>query len=117
MRADRAGYLTLVDLGTDGTLFVLFPFSPDDAAPLPAGRELLLPNAAARAQFAPDPPYKASPPTGAGMVRAFVTPRPLVLPDPASGSLSANALLKALQDATPGGEPWATAVLSYRIVP
>jgi hypothetical protein len=117
VNADGSGYLTLVDLGTDGTISVLYPLSSKDSAWVEAGQELILPSAAARAQFAPDPPYKASPPTGAGAVRAFITARPLMLPSPTSGPISADAFLRALRDTAVGGEAWATAVLYYRIVP
>lgn len=116
-RSDRAGYLTVVDLGTDAQIQVLYPLPREGVGQVGAGQEVTLPSAALIAAAAPDRPYPASPPTGVGMVRAFVTPRPLVLPDPAEGPVSADVLLTALREAISGGEPWSTVALSYRIVP
>ncbi|HKP77202.1 MAG TPA: DUF4384 domain-containing protein, partial [Longimicrobiaceae bacterium] len=79
VRTARDGYLTVVDLGTDGTLGVLFPVL-DDNALIRAGQELILPTREARSFFAPLPPYRATAPTGVGLVRAFVTPSRVVLP-------------------------------------
>lgn len=120
-RAGRDGFLTLVDLGTDGTVVVLFPAEVDD----PRVRELhsvIIPSAELRAQFAPDPPYQAAEPFGRGAVRAFVTPRPLRVTARDDGSVSAEAVLRALRDATTDPAtgralPWATTLLEYRVDP
>lgn len=116
VRPARKGYLTVVDLGTNGVMGVLYP-TPADEAQVAAGREIRLPTPAARTLFAPQTPYITAEPTGTGIVRAFVTPRPMQLPDASSGPVSADALLRALREATSGNEPWATATLTYQIVP
>jgi hypothetical protein len=103
----------VVDLGTNGAITVLFP-TPADEPVVRAGQELRLPSEAARALYTPDPPYQAGEPLGTGVVRAFVTPRPLILPETATGAVSADAFLRALREAT-GTQPWGTAALTYRI--
>jgi hypothetical protein len=114
----REGYLTVVDLGTDGTVAVLFPTELDDPA-VHARQPIALPSEVVRAQFAPYPPYQAGEPYGRGAVRAFVTPRPLALVSNADGTIPAEVLLRALRDATTdatGRElPWATVLLEYFI--
>lgn len=120
-RAGRDGFLTLVDLGTDGTVVVLFPADVDD----PRVRELqsvVIPSAELRAQFAPDPPYQAAEPFGRGAVRAFVTPRPLRVTSRDDGSVPAETVLRALREATTDPAtgrplPWATTLLEYRVDP
>jgi len=116
VRPARRGYLTVVDLGTDGVMGVLYP-TPADEAEVQAGTEVRLPTQGARRLYAPQPPYMAAEPTGTGVVRAFVTPRPMQLPGAADGPISADALLRALREATSSNEPWATATLTYHIVP
>ena len=120
-RAGRDGFLTLVDLGTDGTVVVLFPADVDD--PRVRGMQsVTIPSAELRAQFAPDPPYQAAEPYGRGAVRAFVTPRPLRVAARDDGSVPAEVVLRALRDATTDPAtgralPWATAFLEYRVDP
>jgi hypothetical protein len=117
VRSSRAGYVTVVDLGTDGAISVLYPMLPADEAAVRAGEEVRLPSEAASAMMAPQPAYQAGEPAGTGVVRVFVTPRPLALAE-VTGTLSADAVLRALRDATGGGtEPWGTATLTYRITP
>lgn len=117
----RGGYLTLLDLGTDGTVSVLFPTELDDAALGPA-QVVLIPSARVRAQFAPDAPYQAAPPYGRGAVRAFVTPRPLVIAAAADGGIPAESVVRALREATTDPAtgralPWATSLLEYHVSP
>jgi hypothetical protein len=119
--AGREGYFTLVDLGTDGNVAVLFPTELDDGR-LSMRQPLLIPSAAVRAESAPDVPYRAQEPFGRGAVRAFVTPRPLVLAADALGNLPAETVLRAVREATTDPVtgrtlPWASAVLEYHIVP
>jgi hypothetical protein len=119
--AGRGGYLTLLDLGTDGTVVVLYPSEVDEPR-VPAMHPVDVPSAELRAQFAPDPPYQAAEPFGRGAVRAFVTPRPLQITTRADGSIPAEAVLRALRDATTDPAtgralPWATAFAEYRVDP
>jgi hypothetical protein len=115
VRPARAGYLTVIDLGTDGALTVLYPVDGTGAF-VAADQEVRLPTTADRERAAPSPPYQASEPIGSGVVRAFVTPRPLALGS-GDAALTADAVTRALQAASAGGEPWSTALLRYRIVP
>jgi hypothetical protein len=122
VRSARDGYLTVIDLGTDGSIGVLFPVMGDNPR-IHVGDEVILPSQAVRSFFAPDPPYRATAPTGPGLVRAFVTQRPVVLPPPdPRGIVDAGAILRALRAAI--GEPapglsqvWSTALLTYHVVP
>ena len=120
-RADRDGYLTLVDLGTDGSVTVLFPnpYEPDNA--VRSGQTITFPSAAMDFEIV------AQPPAGRGMVRAFVTAEPLDLPmsadDFTSGDVLladriAEALMRAAGRRTSGAVDltnWATAALVYDI--
>lgn len=121
VRSPRDGHLTVVDVGTNGKLYVIFPFPgvPEETR-VRAGQTVELPSAEMRAQFAPAPAYQADNPTGRGMLRVFVTPRPIVR-ETAGGDIGVDELLRALQAAVaaPGGaqEPWATVTLPYHIVP
>ena len=119
-RADSDGYLTLVDLGTDGSVTVLFPnpYEPDNR--VSAGQTISFPSA--RMDFE----IVAQPPAGRGMVRAFITPEPLDLPsseDFTTGDVMfANQIAEALMNAAgrrPNGavdlSNWGTAALVYDI--
>ncbi len=71
VRSERAGYLTLVDLGTDGTVAMLLPNEDMPSMRIEAGGAIEYPSAdsGVNLQFLP--------PVGRGMVRAFVTDEPL----------------------------------------
>jgi hypothetical protein len=118
VRVPRAGYLTIIDLGTDGRVAVLFPNEdmPDgsvragELVTLPAGKEVS---------------FEAQEPTGRGIVRAFVTERPLALSVAPDELLQAGTVLEALRraagparvtgsDAVPTGS-WLTASVVYTI--
>lgn len=126
----RSGYLTLLDLGTDGTVTVLYPnrFVPEGR--IEAGVPLEIPTAAMPFRL------RASGPEGWGMVRAVVTARALALPSTTEPLLSrkegvvlAEAAARALQEALAGlwtgsvplgdalpVEGWSTGIVNYRIV-
>lgn len=131
VRSEGEGYLTLVDLGTDGTVTVLYPnrFVPEGR--IGAGETLEIPTRAMPFRL------RASGPEGWGMVRAIVTPRPLDLGETSEPLLSAKegvvlaetaaaALHRALAGLWTGAAPlgeavpvdgWSTAMLNYRILP
>jgi hypothetical protein len=69
--SERDGYLTLVDLGTDGTVTVLFPNPFDRDNRVRGGQRITFPTASMESEI------QAMPPSGRGMVRAFLTPEPL----------------------------------------
>ncbi len=73
-RSERDGYLTLVDLGTDGTVTILFPNPWDRDNRVAAGSEITFPTASMGSEI------QATPPAGRGLVRAFLTPAPLDIP-------------------------------------
>lgn len=117
--SERAGYLTLVDLGTDGTVAVLFPNGVDKDNRIHAGGSV---------RFPADSELEVLPPVGRGTVRAFVTATPLELPIPEGdylfgGPELAAAIMKALHEAagTVGGgeaiqlENWSTTSVVYEI--
>ncbi len=86
-RSEREGYLTLVDLGTDGTVTVLFPNPFESDNRIQAGRAFTFPTEAM------DFEIPAQPPIGRGMVRAFVTEQPLELPTSGEEWVSGDVLL------------------------
>jgi hypothetical protein len=113
----RSGYLTVVDLGTDGKVSVLFPLEPGQDNRVSTDRTIVVPTAAMSESF------QAQSPVGRGMVRAFVTEQPLNLTfREGSGSQAtqvAAALRRALDvsdvgAAVPVGN-WATASIVYTI--
>ena len=111
--APTAGYLTIVDLGTDGTVTVLFPQEKQDNQ-VKAGQAVRLP---------PENSYFAQTPLGRGIVRAFVTARPMNLQHTGDGATSAAAVAAALRKAAGAATPtagipvdtWNTAALVYTI--
>jgi hypothetical protein len=121
-RSERDGYLTLVDLGTDGTVTVLFPNPYDRDNRVRAGQDITFPTATMESEIV------AMPPSGRGMVRAFLTPEPLDIPlgdDFTSGNhLLADRIAEAVKSAAgrvaeaPEAvrlESWGTASLTYDI--
>ena len=94
--AGSDGYLTLVDLGTDGTVTVLFPNPFDRDNRVRAGQEIRFPTETMESEI------RVLPPGGRGMVRAFLTQTPLDLPendDFTSGDIFlADLIAKAVKD-------------------
>ena len=119
VRSERAGYLTIVDLGTDGSVTVLFPNELDASNRIEPGQAFVLPTPAMRMEF------RATPPAGRGIVRAFLTDRPLdIAIEPGNPHLGRDvmaALSAALgsspvrgSDALPVSS-WATASIAYEV--
>ena len=77
VESERDGYLTLVDLGTDGTVAMLLPNAELPSVRVSAGRTLTYPAPGG------DLALTALEPAGSGLVRAFVTPTPLDIAIPA----------------------------------
>jgi hypothetical protein len=120
VRVPRDGYLTIVDLGTDGHITVLYPNddSPDNRVragqlvTLPAGDELFI---------------QAQEPAGRGIVRAFLTQQPMNLAfregEPEEASTVLESLRRAAGNAPVAGSlalptaTWLTAALVYTIEP
>jgi hypothetical protein len=119
VETERAGYLTLIDLGTDGTVAMLLPNEDDPSMYLQAGERLEYPGE--------DLAFEALPPVGGGMVRAFLTPEPLDIAIPpgalyASGGADfaheiAEAVKRAagMDDGAVRLGTWGTASLVYDI--
>lgn len=117
--SDRDGYLTLVDLGTDGNVVMLFPNEHQPAVKIKAGETMSFPTEEMGFEL------QIFPPVGRGMVRAFVTSSPLALPvvgEYTEGDERfAAAVAAAVQQAagTIGNavrlDTWATASLVYDI--
>jgi len=63
-----------VDLGTDGTVTVLFPNPYDRDNAVTEGQRIEFPTEGMQSEI------QAMPPVGRGMVRAFLTPEPLDIP-------------------------------------
>lgn len=121
IRSSRPGYLTVVDLGTDGTVTVLFPNQWDSNNRLDSGAAMVLPTPTMGFDF------RATPPAGRGIVRAFLTERPLVLAidedHPDLGQEIMAALAGAVGDPPMGDSEampvggWATASIAYEVTP
>jgi hypothetical protein len=112
-RSGRDGYLTIVDLGTDGKVVVIYPSEANQDNRIKAGQEFVLPNG--------DVKFEAQLPSGRGIVRAFVTDKPLDLAfsqgEASQAALVGKALRKAI-GATTTAIPvsnWSTASIVYSI--
>jgi hypothetical protein len=119
--SERDGYLTLVDLGTDGTVAMLLPNADMTSVRVSAGRVVSYPERGG------DLVFTALEPAGSGLVRAFVTPEPLDIPIPAGedyafgGEEFAGRIAAALMAAAGRLESavrldsWGTASIVYEI--
>jgi hypothetical protein len=117
--SDRDGYLTLVDLGTDGKVVMLFPNAHQPAMKIKAGETLSFPTEEMGFEL------QIFPPVGRGMVRAFVTPEPLDLPMEGEYTEGDETFAAAVADAVQAAagkvgtavrlDTWATASLVYDI--
>jgi len=119
IESDRDGYVTLVDLGTDGTVAMLLPNEDEPSMQIRAGQRLAYP--------AGDIAFEALPPAGGGMVRAFLTEQPLDITIPggelfaSGGAAFAAEITEALKRAAglEGGavrlDSWGTASVVYEI--
>lgn len=115
----RDGYVTLIDLGTDGTVAMLIPNGDDPSMRIRAGERLEYPG--------PELAFTALEPVGSGMVRAFVTAEPLDITIPpgelyvAGGEEFAAELAEALKRAAGVDgdavrlDTWGTASVVYEI--
>jgi metacaspase-1 len=112
-KSSRDGFLTIVDLGTDGNVVVIYPSDKGQDNRISAGQEFVLPNG--------DVKFEAQLPSGRGIVRAFVTERPLELPftqgAPADAARVGAALRKAIgaNAAVMPVNNWATGSIVYSI--
>jgi hypothetical protein len=121
VESERDGYLTLVDLGTDGTVAMLLPNADMASVRVRAGERMRYPD--------PDGDvfFQALEPVGSGLVRAFVTAEPLDIAIP-SGEVFAyggadfasdvTAALMAAGGALDGAvrlDTWGTASIVYDI--
>jgi hypothetical protein len=121
VQSERDGYLTLVDLGTDGTVAMLLPNAELPSVRVRAGRTLTYPEPGG------DLALTALEPAGSGLVRAFVTPTPLGIAIPAGedyayGGEELAARLAAALVAAAGDvdgavrlDSWGTASIVYEI--
>lgn len=115
--APRDGYLTIVDLGTDGRIVVLYPNEAGQDNRVRSGQLFELP----RGGLA----FEAQEPVGRGIVRAFLTDRPMNLRFSGDTPEQAATILDALRSAA-GAAPvsgsaaiptasWLTASVVYTI--
>jgi len=119
VRSDRAGYLTLISVEPNGEVIVLYPNELDPENAIGAGEELIWPTQAMNAEVV------AQEPTGRGIVRAFVTERPIILPLSVGEAVQGQEIWDALKnaagraparnsDAVPV-ENWATTAIVYEV--
>lgn len=112
-KSSRDGYLTIVDLGTDGKVVVIYPSEAGQDNRIKAGQEFVLPQG--------DLQFEAQLPSGRGIVRAFVTEKPLDLQfsqDEATQAAQVGKALRKAIGATSSAIPvnnWATAAIVYTI--
>lgn len=118
LSAARDGYLTIVDVDPAGAVNIVFPNQLDGNNRVQAGQPIVIPTPAMGFQF------QAAEPAGRGIVRVFVTDRPLDIPSN-GGTIEAEHLIGALREAA-GAAPvagsdaimvdsWATASVVYDI--
>lgn len=112
-RSGRDGYLTIVDLGTDGKVVVIYPSEAGQDNRIAAGQEFVLPTG--------DLKFEAQLPSGRGIVRAFVTEKPLDLAFSQGEATQAALVGKALRKAVGATSTvipvtnWATSSIVYSI--
>lgn len=112
-RSSRDGYLSIVDLGTDGKVVVIYPSEAGQDNRVKAGQEFVLPTG--------DIQFQAQLPSGRGIVRAFVTEKPLDLSFGGGEASQAGVVGKQLRKAIGATGPaipvnnWATAAIVYSI--
>jgi hypothetical protein len=121
IESERDGYLTLVDLGTDGTVAMLLPNADMTSVRIRAGQTLRFPDPDGNLLF------RAMEPAGSGLVRAFVTAEPLAIVIPAredyafGGTEFAGSVAAALMSAAGRVDEavrldtWGTASIVYEI--
>ena len=117
--SDGDGYLTLLDMGTDGKVVMLYPNAYETAVRIRAGRTLSFP--AENMDFA----LEVFPPTGRRMVRAIVTPTLIFPPQDAEYSQGEEPFVSAVLSAAVRSagrigeavrlDTWGTAALAYDI--
>jgi hypothetical protein len=121
--SERTGYLTVIDLGTDDKVTVLFPNAFHKDNRIQANAAFAFPTDAMGFDI------QAQEPAGRGMVRAFVTPAPLDLPTQAEGFVTGDlpladriaAAVRSAAGTVPGAadairlDSWGTASLVYDI--
>jgi hypothetical protein len=131
--SEEDGYLTLIDLDSEGSLTVLYPnpWSGLEGG-IEAGREVVIPDAAMGFEL------EITPPTGMGLIRAIVSKAPLDLPLNPAGLLQTRSgsgelgeqLQTALREASWSAQgikivphetqtlsgSWASALVTYRVV-
>ena len=112
-KSARDGYLTIVDLGTDGKVVVIYPSEATQDNRIKANEEFVLPTGNIK--------FEAQLPAGLGIVRAFVTDKPLAVGfsegAATQAALVGTALRKAI-GATGNSIPvsnWATSSIVYSI--
>ncbi len=126
VRSERGGYLTLVDLGTNDSITVLYPnhIEPGPVR-VPAGEWVSFPSDEMGFDI------EVQPPPGRGMVRAWVTPEPIDVPLTGEAVTQgddrlADAVIRSVLEGigevpdAPGAVPlagWASASLFYEIRP
>jgi hypothetical protein len=121
VESERDGYLTLVDLGTDGTVAMLLPNAEMRTVRLRAGERFTYPEPGSSLTL------RALEPAGTGLVRAFVTAAPLAIDVPAGqeyahGGEAFAARVAAALVAAAGQvdgavrlDSWGTAAIVYEI--
>ena len=121
VKSERAGYVTLVDLATDGTVAMLLPNEDQPSLRVEAGRTLTYPGADSGVEL------MAQGPVGPSMVRVFVTEQPLNIEIPNGevyaygGEEFAQTVTEAVQsavgtvDGTVRLDSWGTASIVYEI--
>jgi len=119
VESQRDGFLTLIDIGPDGTVSMLLPNEETPEVRVQAGRRLTYPQGGVY--------FEAQPPVGTGLVRAFVTPEPLAISSPggetyrfggASFATEVGGALIATVGTDAGAvrlEGWGTAAVVYEI--
>ncbi len=107
--SEREGYLTVVDLGTDDKVTVLFPNAFHRDNRIGANTTFTFPSEAMGFDI------EAQEPAGRGMVRAFLTPTPLDLPIDPEGFVTGDVLLADRVAEAVRLDNWGTASLVYDI--
>ncbi len=120
VRAGGDGYLTIVDVDPAGKVTVVYPNRFEPEGRVRAGEEVVIPSPGAGFAF------QVEEPTGRGVVRAFLTERPLALAFEQGDAARAEDVWEAVRRAAgaPAGRAapvpvagWATASVVYDFTP
>ncbi|MFQ5570949.1 MAG: S8 family serine peptidase [Rhodothermales bacterium] len=96
--SERAGYVTLVNLNSEGDITVLLPNKYSENTAIGAGEGVSFPASAQDFRIAVRPPF------GRELVKVIVTPEPLIIEEAAARYFASSGPFLAVEPGVPGGD-------------